>query len=199
MPKFREKVPKHRRNRKPCKHYSSYKKTLGEDFYLRCGYCNDLDKNRIRSYVIDHFVPQKPDGFIHNIPANRYKNLVYACSWCNRAKSNIWPTKNAKLHNDGKVGFILPTTKAYSDLFERDLNGTITLKNNTPLAKYIYDTLNLGLPLHSLNWKFERMLLQEDKLKVLYNTSKDAAIKKEIDDLRNLRLTIMDTILEIYN
>ena len=63
MPVFRELTPNRRPDRKECKHYRSYRKTLREDFNNRCGYCDDSDRLRIRSFTIDHFVPQNPKDF----------------------------------------------------------------------------------------------------------------------------------------
>ena len=81
MHHFRQDTPKHRANRRVCKHYNSYKKTLRADFKKRCGYCTDLDTNRIRNYVIDHFIPQKPNGWTHTIQPNQYSNLIYFLSF----------------------------------------------------------------------------------------------------------------------
>lgn len=199
MHPFREKTPKHRKNRKPCKHYKYYRDTLRIDFNERCGYCNDSDLNFKRSFVIDHFVPQNPSGFSHTIAPNYYYNLIYACSFCNGKKSNTWATGDAAKHNDGSVGFIMPTKKAYGNLFERAVDGTITVKNNSPLGKYIHNELNLGWILHSLNWKFGKILQQEKTLENIYKKSKDTTIKAEIDSLKIMRVGIVDEINEIFN
>ena len=114
MYSFRQVTPTHTVNRRVCKHYKSYKKTLRSDFNERCGYCNDFYPDHKRYYVIDHFVPQKPDGWSHTIPPNKYDNLIYACSFCNGAKSNKWPTMDEKIPNDGTHGFIKPTLKSYA-------------------------------------------------------------------------------------
>src|SRR5215213_3424063 len=135
---FRENCPKHSKNRKVYKRYTSYKKYLRSDFNKRCGYCDDLDQNRIRFFVIDHFVPRNPDGWAHRILPNKYSNLIYSCLFCNQAKGNKWPTMKAKIHNDGQVGFIMPTKKEYTSIFFRSANGSIQYDKNSLLAKYIY-------------------------------------------------------------
>ncbi|MGZ4055279.1 MAG: HNH endonuclease signature motif containing protein [Bacteroidia bacterium] len=195
---FRDKTPKHRTGRRVCVNYAQYKVTLRADFNNCCGYCNDHDSNSKRSYVIDHFVPQNPDGFTHSIKPNRYRNLIYSCSFCNGQKSNKWPTNDARNPNNGTDGFIIPTEKAYGDLFERDVNGYIIVKNNSAIGKYIFKELNLGWVLHSLNWKFEKLLSQEKTLKQIYDRSNDPAVKKTIDDLRSLRLSVVDNINELF-
>lgn len=199
MPPFRIKTPKHRPNRRACKHYKSYKSTLRIDFEKRCGYCNDLDINRIRSFVIDHFVPQNPDGWTHQIPPNKYSNLVYACPFCNGAKSNKWPTKSANKSNDGILGFVNPTLKKYGNMFQRLADGSIQAKNGDSVARYMYNELEFGLEIHSLNWKFETILAQEEQLKILIKNTSDPALKKALQALRISRLEVVDMINNLYN
>jgi 5-methylcytosine-specific restriction endonuclease McrA len=199
MHPFRLETPKHRKNRKVCKHYKSYKATLRIDFNKRCGYCNDVDTNRIRSYVIDHFVPQNPEDWTHVIAPNKYENLVYACSFCNGAKSNKWPTKRADLHNNGNEGFIKPTKKAYTSIFRRESDGSITVHNANPIGVYIRKELNLDLAIHSLNWRFERIWEQEQILKKISLKSMDESINKQLNEIRSLRLDLVDSINELYN
>src|SRR5688500_7845216 len=119
---FKDATPKRRIDREECVHYESYRKTLREDFLSRCGYCGDIDVLRIRSFTIDHFVPQKPKNFSHTILANNYYNLVYSCRYCNSAKTNKWPTNDPALPNDGKVGFVEPTLELYTGMYQRDLD-----------------------------------------------------------------------------
>jgi len=199
MHPFRQDTPKHRKDRKVCKHYKSYKKTLRSDFNKRCGYCDDIDTNRIRNYVIDHFVPQKPDGWNHTIQPNKYSNLIYACSYCNGAKSNKWPTRNATQSNDGIIGFIKPTQKSYSKVFRRAADGSIIVHNNHPIGIYIHKELNFELSIHSLNWSFEKILEQEKLLEKLNRKITDNILKQQLAEIKLLRLEIVDSINEIYN
>lgn len=197
MLSFRNETPKHRSNRRVCAHYKSYKKTLRSDFNMRCGYCNDLDTNRIRNFVIDHFVPQNPDGWTHTIPSNTYKNLIYACPFCNGAKSNKWPTNNEKLHNNGIQGFVKPTLKLYSNMFRRDNYGRIIVHKAHPIGIYIYDELSFDFPIHSLNWRFEKILEQEKIIEAL--KVQDSVLGIQLNDLKILRLEIVDSIYKMYN
>src|SRR5665647_1039240 len=100
MYKFIEVTPKHRDNPPVYKNYSQYREILKVDFNFRCAYCNDHHGYRITSFAIDHFVPRTPDGFTSTIPHNQFDNLIYSCSYCNRAKWNKWPTNDQLTHND---------------------------------------------------------------------------------------------------
>lgn len=190
MNPFRYKIPQHRNNRKECEHYSSYKDTLEADFNNRCGYCNDLNTYRINNFAIDHFVPQNPNGFAHNIKPNYYYNLVYSCHYCNNSKSNKWPTQDANIHNDGISGFVLPTSKKYGELLYRDKDGTILPMNNTPLASYIIKELNLKHPIHSLLWRFEKVLELEKQVKEKLKVRND-------EDLKNLHYELTKEVTDI--
>ncbi|MCW3105131.1 MAG: endonuclease [Bacteroidetes bacterium] len=199
MTAFRETTPKHRVGRKTCKKYTTYKKTLREDFLKRCGYCDDVDELRIRSYVIDHFLPRKPDGWTHTIPDNKYENLIYACPFCNSAKKNKWPTRNYKKSHDGIQGFVNPTLIKYGKLFRRNADGSIAVFNGNPLAKYIHENLALNQPIHALNWKFEKILKQEKILKTLHNSTTDPIIQASIRELRAQQGDLAAEIRGIYN
>ena len=195
---FREEpYPLHSKNRKECEHYTSYLYTLKIDFNKRCGYCNDIHSFRIRNFAIDHFVPRNPIDFKHPIKPNYYYNLVYSCSYCNSAKSNKFPTKNHEIHNDGNIGFIIPTETSYADLFYRDSDGTIMSKDNNLLANYIIDELNLKNPIHSLMWRIERLNnLIESLDKKIKQTNNEALIeeKKQLDkEFGEISRTIFST------
>lgn len=158
MPIFRKDTPSRRQDRNECKHYTSYKKTLKEDFNHRCGYCDDTDFQKVRNFTIDHFVPQNPTGFSHTIAPNYYYNLVYSCGYCNTSKTNKWPTNDSKKSNDGIVGFIDPIEQKYTNLYSRDINGRIQPVSSTNnLAKYIIKELKLWLPIHEKMWKLEKV------------------------------------------
>lgn len=181
---FRDKTPVRQANRKTCSHYNSYRKTLKENFNSRCGYCGTFDKIRRRGFTIDHFIPQKPDGWTHDLKANDYYNLVYSCSYCNAAKTNKWPTKDVRKPNDGKIGFIDPTDSAYDDLFVRNEEGEIIVADcKNLLAAYIYKELNLKRMSHSILWKLERIdkTLQEINKKV--SASHDTTLDSLISEL----------------
>ncbi|MBR9831204.1 HNH endonuclease [bacterium] len=187
---FIQETPKHRLNPPTYSRYSQYKDILIVDFKKRCAYCNDTNKYRIRSFAIDHFIPQKPLNFKPKIPANQYDNLIYCCSYCNRAKWNKWPTDDEAIENDGNKGFVKPTRDKYKDLFFRNMNGRIIPIENSNLARYIKDELMLWHPIHSLMWRIEKLMDLEDKvdlkLKEINNDELSAIhskITKEITDI----------------
>lgn len=181
---FREITPIRRLNRAECKHYSSYLKTLREDFKERCGYCDDSDKLRIRSYTIDHFVPQNPSDFNHTIKSNYYYNLVYACRYCNSAKKNKWPSKDPRVHNNGKEGFIDPIDEDYTNLYKRSNTGKITPSDDTnDLAKHIIDELKLWLPIHERMWKLEKINKLNDLVENKIDKVGDGELKTQLEQL----------------
>ncbi|WP_148270706.1 HNH endonuclease [Haliscomenobacter hydrossis] len=188
MQSFRDITPIRRPNRRECKHYYSYLSTLREDFNYRCGYCNDHDGLRIRSFTIDHFVPQNPEGFAHNIKPNYYYNLVYACRYCNAEKRNKWPTKDVNVSHDGTIGFIDPTEEDYTKLFRRSKSGKIIPSEDSNLAKYIRKELKLWLPIHALMWKLERMNNLIDQIENELRTTNDQVLKAQLEQLYFLYL-----------
>lgn len=63
--------------------YASYLPWLRDEFTFRCVYCLIRERWYLAPMNIDHFLPvsHRPDL------ANRYDNLLYACSRCNGAKA----------------------------------------------------------------------------------------------------------------
>lgn len=184
MHPFREKTPVRRPDRAECKHYNSYRKTLREDFTQRCGYCNDLDSYRIRSFTIDHFVPQNPKGFKTTIAPNYYYNLVYACRYCNTSKMNKWPTNDEHTHNNGSQGFIDPVEQEYTDLYTRTVSGRIQpVDDENVLAHHIVAELKLWQPIHERMWKFEKIDLLIEQIELKLNNVKDQAAKEAAESI----------------
>lgn len=183
---FREKTPKRREKVTERKNYDSHRKDLREDFNNRCGYCDDSDIFRIRSFAIDHFVPKTPKDFTHGIKPNDYYNLVYSCSFCNGAKSNKWITKDASVHNNGIQGFIEPTSEEYTNLFKRDKDGTIECNGvNTSLSQYIIEELKLWYPVHRITWKLEKLDHLEKNVSIEIQQSKNSSRKTELEFMQN--------------
>jgi hypothetical protein len=199
MPNFRTTIPVRRLGRAKCDHYSSYRDTLKEDFLSRCGYCNDLDRFRTRSYMIDHFVPQKPDGCTSTIDPADYYNLVYACSHCNLAKSNKWPTNNISVHNDGIAGFVEPTTEEYSNLFQRNDLGEIVCSDNNAIAQYIFIELKLDLPKHSIVWQLERLWILKTQIEASQAQVKDKLLEAELQSISSSMTNLFLDLFEIDN
>ncbi|CAG5083088.1 HNH endonuclease [Parvicella tangerina] len=192
---FRENTPEHRPGRAVCVHFSSYRTTLREDFQKRCGYCDDSDLLRIRSFAIDHFIPQNPVGFSHTIPPNDYYNLVYACSYCNTYKTNKWPTLDAAISNDGTIGFIKPTEQDYTDRFQRSKEGRIIPVDNTDtVANYIRSELKLWLPIHERMWKLEKVKKLNNDITNALASMDDGDLKTELQAIHYQVLLILTEI-----
>lgn len=196
MTMLREKTPKRRPGRAILVKYSSYRKTLREDFHNRCGYCGSFDKLYKRSFTLDHFIPQKPCNFTHNLAANDYYNLVYSCAYCNGSKTNKWPTNDITSPNNGKVGFIDPVDPIYDTLFHRKSDGTLILSQPKHLvSSYIYKELNLKNQIHSILWKLEKI----DKIITQLNKATDTNLAKSIkQQLLELKSEYYDLTQELF-
>lgn len=194
MHEFKESIPKFHRDDYPIySHYSMYRTILKDDFDNRCAYCHDTEKYSIRSFAIDHFVPQKPKYFIPSIKPNDYNNLIYSCSYCNRAKWDKWPTNIESEPNNGLIGFVKPTEKRYTKLFYRNLKGRIIPNTGVDfaLAKHIKDELLLWHPIHSLMWKIEKLMDLEEKV--------DSKLKEiHNDDLSKMHSQITKQITDVF-
>lgn len=197
---FREKTPKRREKVKERENYSSHKNDLKEDFNNRCGYCDDTDFFRTRSFAIDHFVPKTPKDFTHDIQPNYYYNLVYACNFCNGAKSNKWITKDASIYNDGEQGFVEPTTEEYTNLFKRDKDGTIICNSvNIHLSQYIIEELKLWYPVHRITWNLEKLNRLEKSVSLQVQQLENSPLKTELELMQNeIRVGLVDLFRSLF-
>jgi hypothetical protein len=134
--------------------YKSYKTELKEDFNCACGYCGD-DCIHYEPHI-DHFRPQNPKisdadtlKLFQEIKCS-YENLVFSCPFCNRRKSNKWPTGCFENTCDANVGFVDPCDPAYNEQLGRHSDGRIYGK--TPVGKYMFREIGLGLFRHQLLW-----------------------------------------------
>jgi hypothetical protein len=175
---------------KKYKNYRSYKEPLRKDFYKRCGYCGDLDVlfGGMRGSQIDHFRPKS----IFTKLEHEYDNLVYACPYCNRAKSNDWPAGDSEQsYLDGK-GYIDPCDIDYDNHLARYENGRIYHK--TDVGYYMFLKLKLGLRRHQLAWINEQLeLLLRELTDVLTNFSGDSSLR---DNLANHHLELTSEYLK---
>ena len=164
---------------KSYKNYTSFKKYIVKDFNSRCGYCDDLDEfyGEKKIYHIDHFKPHSIKEFEHL--KEEYSNLVYSCSFCNRAKWDKWKDKD---------GFIDPCEKEYDTHLERNSRGQIRFKSEQ--GRYIYVNLNLHLIRHELLWMIERLEEQSSELNSILNTLNEGNV---------LELKILRAFKEIQN
>lgn len=120
------------------------KRHLADDFKHRCAYCDDLDlfNGEYRAYHVEHFAPKEK---FPNL-AHDYSNLLYACPYCNGAKSDKWPSSDPQINVVGDIGFLDPCEDEYYNNLHRNEDGTIGY--DTPLGRYIYSELDLGLKRH---------------------------------------------------
>lgn len=159
------------------KNYRSYKKYLASDFNNRCGYCDDYDgwQGGEATYHVDHFAPKKK---FENLE-NDYNNLVYSCSYCNRFKSDDWPSDNPKINIVGNQGYIDPCEEDYQKHFYRDSTGNIKFK--TAIGEYVYNKLQLYLMRHGVLWNLTRLqMLKNQLLEVIEG---QAVNKDQFDEL----------------
>lgn len=164
---------------------STNKKHLAEDFGHRCAYCDDLDfyGGGYQVYHVEHFAPKA------KFPELQfdYDNLLYACPWCNRAKSDKWPSDDSKISIVGDEGFIDPCTAEYDKHLKRLLDGSIV--GTTPLGKYICENLHLYLKRHAI-------VHNVDKLKQKVYELKESI---EIDKLAGKDYSKKEAAMELVN
>ncbi|VVH65724.1 hypothetical protein BSPLISOX_2278 [uncultured Gammaproteobacteria bacterium] len=153
--------------------YSSFKEHLEEDFNKSCGYCDDpnLYYGQKLDYHIDHF---KPKSRFPELEVE-YKNLVYSCPYCNRAKSNKWKAKN---------GFIDPCSQEYDKNLQRDDKGQI--QPITERGEYIIQNLQLHLKRHEVIWTLSRLEKKKQQLKTLSTNgvNKLEVLKNELIEIQ---------------
>lgn len=152
--------PRRRQNVESRDNYKQYKNELKQDFNNTCGYCGD-DCCYFEPHI-DHFRPQKPKGITQEEArqkfarlCNDYNNLVLACPFCNRRKSNKWPTGCIETAHDGQKGFIDPCDRDYDEQLKRHPDGRIY--PTSPLGRYIFKELGLGVFRHQLLWLIENV------------------------------------------
>jgi hypothetical protein len=130
--------------------YRKYKPHLAKDFNDRCGYtdCHHFWFGGTKNFQIDHFKPVSA----HPSLITAYSNLVYSCSYVNRAKS------------DDEGDYIDPCDTDYNAHFFRDITGNIYPVPTSISAKYMYRKLKLYLKRYGVIYTIERLQEQLDKL-----------------------------------
>lgn len=151
--------------------YQAYKVYLRKDFRKACGYCDDTDvycggKN---AFHIDHFRPLKHFADLEV----DYTNLVYACSYCNIAKSDDWPCLGTNHTYQNGCGYIDPCDPEFINHFEREDDGRI--KPKTDVGKYMYHRLKLGLRRHELIWLLRQLQQKIAEVQELFAQHKHTA------------------------
>lgn len=144
--------------------YRRYKDFLAKDFNYRCGYtdCSQFWFGGQRNFQIDHFKP------ISKFPElkTEYFNLVYSCSYVNRAKSN-------------DIGdYIDPCDTDYNDHFYRDAFGNIFPKESSAPGKYMYRRLKLYLKRYGIIWVLDQLEQRMEQLRRLIELTDNADAKE---------------------
>jgi hypothetical protein len=147
---FRDKPPERTYTGRELADYRGYKDSLALDFKNKCGYTNCMDfwfggKN---NFQIDHF---KPKSKFPKLERN-YNNLVYSCSYVNRAKS------------DDSGDYLDPVNVNYNLHFYRDELGNIYPQEDSLSAKYMYLKLKLYLKRYGIIWMLEQL---ENRMNIL--------------------------------
>ena len=146
------------------KNYRTYKPYLQKDFKKKCGYSNCLDDwfGGVTTFQIDHFLPQSKYPKLKT----KYSNLIYACSFVNRAKSN----------DEGD--YLDPCDSDYNEHFFRNELGQIFAEPSCKEAVHMHKTLKLYLKRYSIIWMLEQLEQRMYKLQALAGKSNDPAIKE---------------------
>ena len=185
MLRIKEKTPVRSYSGESWKTNKTNKKYLAKDFEHRCAYCDDLDKYNggVRSYHVEHFAPKEkfPDLEF------TYDNLLYACPYCNEAKSDKWPSDKAEVSIVNEEGFIDPCTEEYYKYIYRNEDGSIGY--NGKLGKYIYDELNLYLKRHQVNYNLVRINKRIDKLEKVICTKKEKG--ESVEQLEEIQYILL--------
>lgn len=161
---FRNKAPRRSYSGDELANYRSYKDFLEADFNQRCGYtdCHQVWFGGKRTFQIDHFKPVSR----HPELETKYFNLVYSCSYVNRAK---W----------SDVGdYIDPCDTDYNQHFYRDSLGNIFPKPDSLSANYMYKKLKLFLKRYGIIWMLDQLEQQMFKLQELIEATGNAEAKE---------------------
>lgn len=145
--------------------YHKYKQYLASDFHHKCGYtdCSEMWFGGKRSFQIDHLKPESKYPEL----VNEYSNLVYCCSYVNRAK---W--------DDDSSNYLDPCQVDYNDHFERDYRGFIVPKSLQ--GKYMVEHMQLGLFRYAIIWNLDRLT---DRIKKLQKVTHTREVKELLGEL----------------
>ena len=163
---FRDKlsVPIREYDGNELKNYRKYKPHLRKDFKNKCGYTNCLDDwfGGTITFQIDHFLPQSK----HPKLKTKYSNLIYCCSYVNRAKSN----------DEGN--YLDPCDEDYNEHFYRNDKGEIIPVTTSAKAVYMHKKLKLYLKRYSIIWTLEQLEQKMEALKGLIEKTDDDQAKE---------------------
>ena len=161
---FRTECPQRTYSGEEYTDYRNYKDHLASDFKSRCGYtnCADFWFGGKTNFQIDHFKPKSK----YPEQETKYSNLVYSCSYVNRAKSN-----------DDKEFYLDPVNEDYNLHFYRDELGNIYPKEDSKAAKYMYIKLKLYLKRYSIIWMLDQLQERMDQLQEIIEKSNNVHAK----------------------
>ncbi len=161
---FRYASPERRYSGRELTDYRGYKDNLAEDFKSRCGYTSCLDCwfGGKTNFQIDHFKPKSKYPEL----TTKYKNLVYSCSYVNRAKS------------DDEGNYLDPVDIDYNLHFYRDQLGNIYPRQDSEAAKYMYIKLKLYLKRYSIIWMLEQLEQKLNELQTLIEGTQNELAKE---------------------
>ena len=175
------KIPKRSYSGEKWKTNSINKKYLSKDFNNRCAYCDDLDNIYAgqESYAVEHFAPKEKFPHLKFV----YDNLLYACPFCNRAKSDDWPSDDPNKNIVGECGYVSPCSIEYSYHLDRD-EKTGEIYSKTKLGEYMYNHLKLYLKRHAIIYMLDKLYktIEELKESIITDKSKgvDVTIKEQV-------------------
>ncbi|MEI1248247.1 HNH endonuclease [Rhizobium aouanii] len=164
----------------PQTNYRLYKTDLRTDFERQCGYCSTPDYilGGRSVYHIDHFAPHSRFPTLKLV----YGNLVYACAYCNRSKSNKWIGTIATVSHDDTQGFVDPCSPDFDLHIDRDQAGRFV--SRTAVGSYMIENLRLDLLRHQHVWQCLKLTELRERLR---------SIKEKVGDVRD-RLELLEAI-----
>ena|SRR6185436_12614401 len=116
----------------PQDHYSKYRPLVREDFTECCAYCllHELLAGGENNFQLDHFRPKSLAIFANFV--EDFYNLYYACSVCNRYKSNSWPRPELEALGYGFVDFCAENGPLRVGKFERGFDNCWKVPEKMP-------------------------------------------------------------------
>ena len=154
-----------------------YKIKFMKIYNCRCSYCGvSLDILNKRMFEIDHYIPKKADKFKNNNNANKIENLVLACQFCNRKKSDF-------LISDSEYSLLYPDNEEIKKIFYRDEKYYIKIENeysqNETIKKF-YEQLEMDGEVRRLDFLLISLLNFKKKYR---NKLENLHILNELSDI----------------
>lgn len=168
------------------------KRHLMIDFHHKCAYCDDLDRyyGGSDNYHVDHFAPK---ARFEHLQYN-YDNLLYACPFCNRAKSDKWVGKDEHESVVNGCGFVNPCSNEYFSHLARNSDGEII--PITDVGKYMYIELKLYLDRHRICFLVET--IDGKRKQILAKRDQLAAMGEDVTKLTEALNEINSTLIDYY-